>query len=372
MMSFVVATLFAAAFLVSCGTEKGEGVGENDPNKAPVSSVVIVPGDVTATTISFSLKTTGAIKFYYLVRESAEAAPTVEDLMSSVANEQEAMEVDVEGLKHSSKYVISAVAVNSEDVVSELVTSTMSTISIPIYKEGAFSAEAIYSGGKWWAPVNCGYDKTNYLYGKLYQWGRKDGQGYTSILGKDLGEQANPTVVIMGPLDFTDGKEPEIRQDSRYKCASDDMTKDWINPQVNLWTNGGKSETDPCPNGWRVPTVAEFTALNLSNCKELEYVDANETNMNVAFFGENFESATLEDAKGCLMLHKSGCAYSFGTTSSRGKAGMFWTSEAFASEDLTLAPDESMNLEILKIDEVNMKSSFRVFAMSVRCVKSDI
>ena len=29
-----------------------------------------------------------------------------------------------------------------------------------------------------WAPVNCGYHATDFKYGKLYQWGRKYGQGY--------------------------------------------------------------------------------------------------------------------------------------------------------------------------------------------------
>ena len=33
-------------------------------------------------------------------------------------------------------------------------------------------------GNAIWAPVNCGYHKDNYKYGKLYQWGRKYGQGY--------------------------------------------------------------------------------------------------------------------------------------------------------------------------------------------------
>ena len=33
-----------------------------------------------------------------------------------------------------------------------------------------------------WAPVNCGYHKTDFKYGKLYQWGRKYGQGYSGNL----------------------------------------------------------------------------------------------------------------------------------------------------------------------------------------------
>lgn len=36
----------------------------------------------------------------------------------------------------------------------------------------------ILIGDVLWAPVNCGYHETDYPYGKLYQWGRKHGQGY--------------------------------------------------------------------------------------------------------------------------------------------------------------------------------------------------
>ena len=49
-----------------------------------------------------------------------------------------------------------------------------------------------------WAPVNCGYHKDDYKYGKLYQWGRKYGQGYSGDLcdinGKVVGEVSDATV----------------------------------------------------------------------------------------------------------------------------------------------------------------------------------
>ncbi len=39
-------------------------------------------------------------------------------------------------------------------------------------------SQGIEIDGVVWAPVNCGYHKDDYKYGKLYQWGRKYGQGY--------------------------------------------------------------------------------------------------------------------------------------------------------------------------------------------------
>ena len=44
---------------------------------------------------------------------------------------------------------------------------------------GVNHGQGIEIGGVVWAPVNCGYHKDDYQYGKLYQWGRKYGQGYS-------------------------------------------------------------------------------------------------------------------------------------------------------------------------------------------------
>src|SRR5574344_1768802 len=57
-----------------------------------------------------------------------------------------------------------------------------------IYKSFDYGAGTTISSTTW-APVNCGYDATNYKYGKLYQWGRKDGQGY------DSNDATTPSVV---------------------------------------------------------------------------------------------------------------------------------------------------------------------------------
>lgn len=108
-----------------------------------------------------------------------------------------------------------------------------------------------------WAPVNCGYHATDYKYGKMYQWGRKYGQGFgddatvpnreNGAVSLDIGnDKSNENVTFIGSYD------------SRY---------DWLSPQNHLLWNSGpefepvKTEFDPCPEGWRVPNYAELDEL---------------------------------------------------------------------------------------------------------------
>jgi hypothetical protein len=47
---------------------------------------------------------------------------------------------------------------------------------------GTNNGPGIQIGETTWTPVNCGYHKDDFKYGKLYQWGRKYGQGYEGDL----------------------------------------------------------------------------------------------------------------------------------------------------------------------------------------------
>ncbi len=110
-----------------------------------------------------------------------------------------------------------------------------------------------------WAPVNCGYHATNYPYGKLYQWGRKYGQGYSTTY-----DAAEPTLSA-GPVSRKSGESAD-NANVFYKVS--DSPYDWLAPQEDdLWNSGSeavpvKTQYDPCPDGWRVPTYAELCALN--------------------------------------------------------------------------------------------------------------
>lgn len=128
----------------------------------------------------------------------------------------------------------------------------------PSAKEGDYVDEyginhgqGIEFNGVVWAPVNCGYHAMDYRYGKLYQWGRKDGQG------RD-----------------TDAVKPEINKEWTYDSMSENVfyTHPWSGladaERVTLWNKGTeevpvKTQYDPCPEGWRIPTLAEMAVLRV-------------------------------------------------------------------------------------------------------------
>lgn len=106
---------------------------------------------------------------------------------------------------------------------------------------------AVNYGGYWWAPVNCGATKiaTNTTSiaetGYLYQWGRK------------VGTYQGSTTSYSGPISY---------QDSGYEfIKAPNQPQNWTTSvDHNLWGSGGssKSSYDPCPSGWRVPTITEL------------------------------------------------------------------------------------------------------------------
>jgi uncharacterized protein (TIGR02145 family) len=114
-----------------------------------------------------------------------------------------------------------------------------------------------------WAPVNCGYkastaDSKDFPYGKLYQWGRKYGQGYSGVYDESVPE------LVEGPVMPSVGLAEENSNKFYYTSVG---SCDWCSPQDDkLWNYGTeynpvKTEYDPCPDGWRVPTYAELNEL---------------------------------------------------------------------------------------------------------------
>ena len=132
---------------------------------------------------------------------------------------------------------------------------------------GINNGQGIEIDGVVWAPVNCGYHEADYPYGKLYQWGRKYGQGYSGYLcdisGNQVGEYSDATVPT-----FAEGGVSEIEgNDNSNANVFYTGPEDWADP-VNdkLWNSGTedipvKTEYDPCPAGWRVPTYTELNEL---------------------------------------------------------------------------------------------------------------
>ena len=135
------------------------------------------------------------------------------------------------------------------------------------YGKGIVIADVI------WAPVNCGYHSTDFKYGKLYQWGRKHGQGYKGKFYDDDFDQnqiysdASVPEIVEGPISAINGQK-DIYSNTFFTAS--ESPYDWTSPQNdNLWNSGTeenpiKTEYDPCPKGWRVPTETELDKLNNS------------------------------------------------------------------------------------------------------------
>ena len=128
---------------------------------------------------------------------------------------------------------------------------------------GVNHGQGVEIDGVVWAPVNCGYkaptaDSKGFPYGKLYQWGRKYGQGY------DDSDESEP-ILLLGPVSLEVAQSAAVAN-VFYKDES--SPNDWlIDPNEALWNLGTedkpvKTEYDPCPEGWRVPTKSELSKLS--------------------------------------------------------------------------------------------------------------
>lgn len=131
---------------------------------------------------------------------------------------------------------------------------------------GINHGKGIALGDVVWAPVNCGYkaktsNSKGFPYGKLYQWGRKYGQGYNLTY-----DESEPNI-IEGPISLNNGMSKEY--ENVFFIVS--YGEDWLfTDDIKLLWNSGtkenpiKTQYDPCPEGWRVPTESELLLLTQS------------------------------------------------------------------------------------------------------------
>ena len=159
---------------------------------------------------------------------------------------------------------ISAVAGGVAGICTITVIASTTREPIDYEVDGVSYGKGIVIGDVIWAPVNCGYepatsDSKGYPYGKLYQWGRKYGQGYSTSYDATVPE------IVEGPITAANGQKDSY---SNTFFMAPENPCDWASPQTDvLWNSGTeenpkKTEYDPCPEGWRVPTFAEIDKLN--------------------------------------------------------------------------------------------------------------
>lgn len=162
-----------------------------------------------------------------------------------------------------------------------------------------------------WAPVNCGYHETDFPYGKYYQWGRKFGQKYSpSYMNGPAGESV-----------LLNEKYADI-----FFWASYGTPFDWYGySDPTLWNTGTeeapvKTKYDPCPEGWRVPTYTELTALSANRDSEMSVHDGQK--------GYWFNDMAQNSGSTGVFLPAAGFIYYDAGSYDQGKEGCYWSSTA--------------------------------------------
>lgn len=211
------------------------------------------------------------------------------------------------------------------------------------------------------APVNCGYDPTNYKYGKLYQWGRKYGQGYGNASAASPFDDAtfpsataSPVTLINGTVAATEGQAND-KKNVFYKASPD-----WCNnPNRELW-DFPKATYDPCPQGWRVPTRLELSALINKGTHKIVSPTLVIVNGQK---GHWFSGSATYNAgmSGAVFFPAAGYRSFEGAACLRGDDGRYWSSSSDSNNSCFLnfaSNNASVSIE-----------GFRVSGNSVRCVK---
>ena len=235
---------------------------------------------------------------------------------------------------------------------------------------GIDQGPGIMIGETTWAPVNCGYHATDYPYGKLYQWGRKYGQGYSGgLLDVNLyyiGEVSDATVPRFkeGGVSLASG-QPE--DDSNVFFIGDSENGDWLyQADDTLWNIGTesdpvKTEYDPCPDGWRVPTYAELDELSKNRSS---WTTNDKQQPGYWFSGVSSYTETVPQ----VFFPAAGnrrIAYGGITSDYRGGYGSYWSSRPYSGR---LAYSLDFNGIF---DYFAMNSSARAYGFSVRCVQEN-
>ena len=220
---------------------------------------------------------------------------------------------------------------------------------------GTNRGKGVEIDGVVWAPVNCGYHDTDFKYGKLYQWGRKYGQGYF-----DAGELCYTTA---GPVSIEVGQSEENQNCFIAGRITASTYEDWmLYVDYQLWNCGTEEEPlktkyDPCPEGWRVPTYNEMNDL-LRNCSgfKQEYFSG--------LYGRWFSgSVSYPPLSKQIFLPAAGKISNICEFENRGDTGLYWTSQAKAKCAGSLYFAETLS--------PMMFSPFRANGCSVRCVQDD-
>lgn len=298
----------------SVGTGYGNVVNFMTGNAAPVASNVTISGTVEANlevTVSYTYNDSegdaeGVSMYKWYVADDAtgtNAAPISGETSSSYT-----ISTDYEN-----KFIavgITPVATTGNTTGIEVKSPYIgigeaTTVTFTYNGQEVTYGIIVSSTGKRWLDRNLGATGLPTSFedfqkaGDFFEWGRlADGH---QLVVRGAGSITDVTFV-----NGTVGPFPDARSSSTTPSihkfiilVGDEPEQDWLNPQnSNLW-QGVNGINNPCPSGWRIPTLDEWVAENISN---------------------------LEDGFTKLKLTKTGFVQPTSATVSAGIAGFWWAS----------------------------------------------
>lgn len=299
---------------------------------------------------------------YTLTTNASYADATGESLVWSSSNET-VVEVDQTGKITAKEEGSATITVRSslfrledECEVNVKPQTDRTQVEYPVEHKKDESYYGIVIGGVVWAPVNCGYepadeDYKGYPYGKLYQWGRKYGQGYDDI------DESYPSGnnIIMGPVEGSVGNAAE---NAEKFCVTSSDPYNWCESHdSNMW-GAAKTAYDPCPEGWRVPTKDE---LELLKSNRSSWTQDSNGHWGYYFSGEY----TYIEGAPRIFLPAAGYRTTVGNAEERNETGLYWSSTPYDERSYRLLIRKNSIINI----PVSIEDGYRANGVSVRCVQ---
>lgn len=239
------------------------------------------------------------------------------------------------GFARSNKYTV---ALNSSDA----------TVVAPDYDVLGTPTPGVLIAGRFWAPVNAGYSATE-TYGLMYQWGRKYGQKY-NYYPIMFNTETDP-VVSNSIVSRSVGNLPANANTYYYIL---NYPYEWSNEDATTWD---MTSYNPCPAGWRVPTIAELTALKDAGSTS---TDSGMDGLKGIWVGGNHGG----DHVGSIFMPKGGSRIqNYGYSDYRTVMGYYWSSDIDASNEYKTSMSLTLSNSFI------IGNSTRSDGKSVRCVK---
>lgn len=210
------------------------------------------------------------------------------------------------------------------------------------YDDLWYGMQPVQIGSLLWAPVNVGYNPVSEPYGLMFQWHRKYGQMYGT------------SNVVNGPVVLALGNDV-LNSTKFYKNEISPFN--WCTTYESSWDMS--DQYNPCPQGWRIPTLSEFSSLRLSGSTWVNPGEGGMNNVAGRWYGGNHST----DRTGSVFLPAAGLIGSQGTSNYRITTpnGQYTTAEISGNEIFRLRFTETIS----ETSTIN-----RAAGMSVRCVKS--